>query len=176
VTDYLQSVKMQLAYYKTLAEKTITQLSDEQLFLQYNRECNSVATIVKHLAGNMKSRWTDFLTTDGEKAWRNRDAEFDNDLSDRAELLDKWNKGWASCFDALNALTEADLTKKVVIRNQTHTVLDAINRQLAHYPYHIGQIIFIGKMLIGDKWTSLSIPRGKSIEHNAENLPQPNEK
>lgn len=112
----------------------------------------------------------------GETAWRNRDAEFDNDISDRAELLDKWNKGWACCFDALNALTEADLTKEVVIRNQTHTVLDAINRQLAHYPYHIGQIIFIGKMLIGDKWTALSIPRGKSIEHNAENLPQPNKK
>lgn len=176
MTDYLQSVKKQFEYYKMLAEKTIAQLSDEQLFFQYNSECNSVAIIVRHLAGNMKSRWTDFLTTDGEKAWRNRDAEFENDRADRAELLKRWNEGWACCFDALNAITEADLTQEVVIRNQTHTVLEAINRQLAHYPYHIGQIVFIGKMLIGDKWTPLSIPKGNSKEYNAEKFAQPKEK
>jgi hypothetical protein len=159
-----------------LGEKTFVQLADEQLFWQYNQESNSIATIVKHLWGNMLSRWTDFLTSDGEKEWRNRDAEFDNDLTSREELLSKWNEGWQCVLDALNALTEADLQKDIFIRNQAHTVVEAINRQLAHYPYHVGQIVFIGKMACNDKWTSLSIAKGNSKEFNADKFSQPKQK
>lgn len=174
--DYLSSVQKQFEYYKMLGEKTFAQLSDEQLFWQYNEESNSIATIVKHLSGNMLSRWTDFLTADGEKEWRNRDAEFENDLQTREELLSAWNKGWQCLFDAIAPLTEADLQKVIFIRNQGHTVLEAINRQLAHYPYHVGQIVFIGKMLCNDKWTSLSIPKGNSNQFNADKFSKPKEK
>jgi hypothetical protein len=167
-TAYLPSVKKQFEYYKLLGEKTFAQLNDEQLFLQYNAESNSIATIVKHLWGNMLSRWTDFLTTDGEKEWRKRDAEFDNDLQTREELMAKWNEGWDCFFSAINSLTEDDLGREIFIRNERHTVMDAINRQLAHYPYHIGQIVFIGKMFCEKPWESLSIPRGKSDEFNAQ--------
>lgn len=166
--DYLNSVKKQFEYYKLLGEKTFAQLSDEQLFEQYNEECNSISTLVKHLWGNMLSRWTDFLTTDGEKEWRKRDTEFENDIADRTELLAKWNEGWTCLFEALNSLSENDLTKEVFIRNQGHSVVEAINRQLAHYSYHIGQIVFIGKMSLNDKWTSLSIPKGNSKEYNTD--------
>ena len=175
-SDYLESVKKQFEYYKMLGEKTFEQLSEEQLFWQYNEETNSIATIVKHLFGNMLSRWTDFLTSDGEKEWRNREVEFVNDVKDRTELLTKWNESWACLFNTLNTLTENDLTKEIFIRNQGHTVTEAINRQLAHYPYHVGQIVFIGKMLCGDKWTSLSIPKGNSMEYNAEKFAQPKHK
>ncbi len=174
--DYLESVKKQFEYYKMLGEKTFSQLSDEQLFIQLNEESNSIATIVKHLWGNMLSRWTDFLTSDGEKEWRRRDAEFDNDIADRNELLEKWNAGWDCLFDALNSLTVNDLTKEIFIRNQGHSVCEAINRQLAHYPYHIGQIVFIGKLICNDKWTSLSIPKGNSKEYNAEKFSKPKHK
>lgn len=176
MNDYLNSVKKQFEYYKMLGEKTFAQLSDEQLFWQYNEESNSIATIVKHLSGNMLSRWTDFLTADGEKEWRNRDNEFENDLQTREELLSKWNEGWQCLFDAISALTNADLEKEIFIRNQGHTVLEAINRQLAHYPYHVGQIVFIGKMLRNGKWTSLSIPRGNSNQFNADRFSRPKEK
>ena len=142
----LESAKKQFEYYKLLGEKTFAQVTDEQLFIQANSESNSIATIVKHLWGNMRSRWTDFLTTDGEKKWRKRDEEFENDSSTRQEMLEKWNAGWACLFNALNSITDADLAKVIYIRNQRHTILEAINRQLAHYPYHVGQIIFIGKM------------------------------
>lgn len=171
--DYLESAKKQFEYYKMLGEKTFEQLTDEQLFWQFNEESNSIAIIVKHLWGNMLSRWTDFLTTDGEKEWRKRDAEFDNDIADRKELLTKWNEGWDCLFKALNPLTEHDLTKEIFIRNQGHTVTEAINRQLAHYPYHVGQIVFIGKMLCNDKWTSLSIPKGNSQEYNSDKFSKP---
>ena len=174
--NYLDSVKKQFEYYKMLGEKTFAQLSDEQLFKQYNNESNSIATIVKHLWGNMRSRWTDFLTTDGEKEWRKRDAEFENDIKNRTELLAKWNEGWTCFFNTLNSLTEADLTKEIFIRNQGHSVVEAINRQLAHYPYHIGQIVFIGKMFCNEKWTSLSIPRGSSNEYNADKFSKPKNK
>lgn len=174
--NFLDSAKKQFAYYKMLGEKTFLQLTDEQLFIQLNKESNSIATIVKHLWGNMLSRWTDFLTTDGEKEWRQRDAEFDNDLSDRTALLAKWNEGWTCLFQALNALTESDLTKEISIRNQGHTVTEAINRQLAHYPYHIGQIVFIGKLLCNEQWVSLSIPKGHSKEFNADKFAQPKSK
>lgn len=174
--DFLESVKKQFAYYKLLGEKTFDQVSDEQLFWQVNPESNSIATIVKHLNGNMLSRWTDFLTTDGEKEWRKREEEFDNDIQSRSALLAKWNEGWDCLFNAINPLSESDLTKEIYIRNQGHTVMEAINRQLAHYPYHIGQIVFIGKMLMNNKWTSLSIPRGNSQAYNADKFSQPKQK
>jgi hypothetical protein len=159
-----------------LAEKTVDQLTDEQLFWQYNEESNSIATIVRHLWGNMRSRWTDLLTTDGEKEWRDRDSEFENDINDREELLGKWKEGWSCLFNALAGLSTQDLEKEIFIRNQGHTVMEAINRQLAHYPYHVGQIVFIGKMLRDKDWQSLSIPRGKSREVNADKFSQPKHK
>lgn len=170
--DYLDSVKKQFAYYKLLGDKTFGQLSDEQLFWQYNPESNSIGTIVKHMWGNMLSRWTNFLTEDGEKQWRDREAEFDNDIRSREELLQKWNEGWQCLFDALDAITDADLDKVIYIRNMGHTVMEAINRQLAHYPYHVGQIVFLGKMLANEQWQSLSIPRGKSQDYNADKFAQ----
>ncbi len=171
-TGYLSGAIKQFDYYKMLGEKTFSQLTDEQLFWQPNEESNSIATIVKHLWGNMMSRWTDFLTSDGEKEWRNREGEFDNDLASREEMMDKWNEGWRVFLTTLNSLTEADLMKMIYIRNQGHTVMEAINRQLAHYPYHIGQIVYIGKVA-SENWTSLSIPRGKSVDFNADKFSQP---
>lgn len=155
---YLQSVKKQFSYYKALAEKTFAQLTEEQLFWQYNEESNSIAIIAKHLAGNMLSRWTDIFNTDGEKEWRNRDAEFENDFQSKVELIEFWNKGWNIFQTTLESLKNEDLEKVIYIRNQGHTVLEAINRQLAHYPYHVGQIVFIGKMICNQNWESLSIP------------------
>ena len=166
--NFLTSTTTQFQYYKALGEKTFTQLTDEQLFWQYNEESNSIATIVKHLSGNMLSRWTDFLTTDGEKPWRNRDSEFENDVMTKEVLLSQWEKGWKYLFDTLALLNEVDLEKEIFIRNQGHTVLEAINRQLAHYPYHIGQIVFIGKMICYSNWNSLSIPKGNSQQYNKE--------
>lgn len=174
--DYLDSVKKQFEYYKLLGEKTFAQLTDEQLFYQVNPESNSIATIVKHLWGNMLSRWTDFLHADGEKEWRNRDAEFENDIITRQALLDKWDAGWKCLFDALNGLTADDLGTIIYIRNMGHTVAEAINRQLAHYPYHVGQIVFIGKMVCDEGWASLSIPKGQSTEYNADKFSQPKRK
>lgn len=166
--NYLDSVKKQFAYYKMLGDQTFSQLDDDDFFWQFNEESNSVAMIVKHLHGNMLSRWTDFLTTDGEKESRSRDAEFEGVVTSKAEVLDEWEAGWQCLFDALNSLTDNDLAQIVYIRNMGHTVTEAINRQLAHYPYHVGQIVFIGKMLADDKWQSLSIPRGNSTQYNAE--------
>lgn len=171
--DYLSSVKKQFQYYKMLGEKTMAQLPDEKLSWQYNVESNSIASIVKHLWGNMLSRWTDFLNSDGEKEWRDREAEFNNDLATREEVLTKWNEGWNCLFDALDALTPEDLQKEIFIRNMGHTVTEALNRQLAHYPYHVGQIVFIGKMICNENWNSLSIPRGNSKEYNAQKFSQP---
>lgn len=166
--DYRQSAIKQFEQYKALGEKTFAQLSDEQLFWQYNAESNSIGTIVKHLSGNMLSRWTAFLTSDGEKPWRQRDAEFENDITTRTELLEKWNKGWECLFNALNPLTAEDLERKILIRNEPHSVMEAINRQLTHYAYHIGQIVFIGKMVLDKNWHSLSIPKNGSKAFNKE--------
>ncbi len=171
--NYLESVQKQFQYYKMLGEKTFEQLSDQELFWQYNKETNSIATIVKHLWGNMLSRWTDFLITDGEKEWRQREAEFENDIRDRTELLVKWEEGWTCLFNAIRPLSEFDLTREVFIRNQGHSVTEAINRQLAHYTYHVGQIVFIGKMLCDSRWVSLSVPRGRSDEYNAAKFSEP---
>ncbi len=174
--DYLASVRKQFEYYKQISERAFAQLTDEQLFWQYNAESNSIATIVKHLWGNMLSRWTDFLTTDGEKEWRQREAEFENDLQSREELLAKWNEGWACLFHALDQVNGANLDSIIYIRNQGHTVMEAINRQLAHYPYHVGQIVFIGKMVKDTEWASLSIPRGGSQAFNAAKFETPKER
>lgn len=173
--DFISSVKRQFAFYRQLGEKTFEQMSDEQLFWQYNEESNSVATIVKHLWGNMLSRWTDFMTSDGEKDWRERDAEFENDIRTRAEMMEKWTAGWACLENVLNNLKPEDLDAIVYIRNQGHTVMEAINRQLAHYPYHIGQMVYIGKMVQGQNWQTLSIAKGQSKEYNTEKFSQPKE-
>ena len=175
-TGYLESVKKQFAYYKMLAEKTFEQLSEEQLFWQYNAESNSIATIIKHLSGNMLSRWTDIFNSDGEKTWRNRDAEFENDMTSHTQLLMIWHEGWRCFFETLENLTDDDLQKEIFIRHQGHTVLEAINRQLAHYPYHVGQIVFIGKMVCDSNWNSLSIPKGNSTKYNHSKFSQPKHK
>ncbi|MFY9311247.1 MAG: DUF1572 family protein [Bacteroidia bacterium] len=170
--EYFESVIKQFEYYRMLGEKTFEQIPEAKLFWQYNEDSNSIATIVKHLWGNMLSRWTDFLTTDGEKEWRNRDAEFENDIFTRQELIEKWNEGWGVLLRTLKSLNDNDLERIIYIRNQGHTVLEAINRQLAHYSYHIGQIVFIGKMC-AEKWNSLSIPKGKSNEYNTAKFSKP---
>lgn len=165
---YLESITKQFEYYKLLGDKAMDQLPSEQLFWQYNSESNSIAIIVNHLAGNMLSRWTDFLTSDGEKEWRNRDAEFEQTLKTESDVRARWNEGWECLFKAIHALQEADLDKIIYIRNQGHTVIEAINRQLAHYPYHIGQMVFIAKMISSENWKSLSIPKGNSEAYNRE--------
>lgn len=174
-TPQLPALIAQFEYYKLLGEKTFAQLADEKLFHQINEESNSIATIVKHLHGNMMSRWTDFLTTDGEKEWRQRDAEFENDISTRDEMMRIWNEGWSCTLNAIKALNEEDLDSEIFIRNQGHSVAEAIFRQLAHYPYHIGQIVFIGKMY-SQNWSSLSIPKGNSEAYNSDKFSQPKEK
>lgn len=155
-------------YYKELGDKTFAQLSDEEVLWQHNEESNSVATIVKHISGNMLSRWTNFLTEDGEKDWRNRDSEFENDIRTKSKMIEIWEKGWVVLFTALDQITDENLNQKIFIRGEKHSVLDAVLRQLAHYPYHVGQIIYIAKMLKNDDWQTLSVPRNKSAEYNNE--------
>ena len=152
-------------YYKNIADQTFEQLEEPQLFWQYNPESNSIATIVKHISGNMISRWTNFLTEDGEKEWRNRDAEFENDIQSKAEMLEMWEKGWLVLFDALNQVNDDNINSIILIRGEKISVVDALLRQLAHYPYHIGQIIYLAKMLKNDDWKTLSIARNKSQEY-----------
>lgn len=166
--NYLEGTLKLFAYYKSLGDKTLEQLSENDINWQYNEDSNSIAVLVKHLWGNMLSRWTDFLTTDGEKEWRQRDAEFENDIKNKEDLLNKWNEGWDCLFKALNALTEKDLETIIYIRNEGHTVMEAINRQFAHYPYHIGQMVYIAKLLKGKHFKSLSIPKNKSATFNAD--------
>lgn len=167
-TSYLEDSLGVFRHYKRLAEKAMEQVSDEQLSVALDEESNSIAVIVKHMAGNMCSRWTDFLTSDGEKPWRNRDCEFEQPLKDRAALMELWERGWATMFGALEGLTDADLGRTVTIRGEAHSVMQAINRQLAHYPYHCGQIVFVAKHLTHTHWQGLSVPRGKSQEYNAK--------
>lgn len=164
--QYLESAKRQFNMYKGLGEKAIAQMADEALVQQANEDSNSVATIVKHLWGNMLSRWTDFLTTDGEKPWRQRDAEFDNDIKTREELMEKWELGWKCLFAALDSITDEDLEKIIYIRNEGHTILEAINRQIAHYSYHVGQIVYIAKLYHKNEWKTLSIARNQSARYN----------
>jgi len=170
--QYLESLYKQLVYYKQLAEKAMKQLAEEQLFWQYNEESNSPAVLVKHLAGNMRSRFTDFLTSDGEKPWRDRDGEFVNTYENADAMWADWNSGWAILLDTVSALREEDLQRIVYIRNEGHTVVEALNRQLAHYPYHIGQIVFIAKMLKNTAWNTLSIARNASAKYNTGKFSQ----
>ncbi|MGL6125601.1 DUF1572 domain-containing protein [Chryseobacterium artocarpi] len=155
-------------YYKSLGDKAFDQLTDDQIFWQYNEESNSIAVIVKHIAGNMLSRWTNFLTEDGEKSWRHRDEEFVNTFKTKDEVLEFWEKGWKCLFDALNQINDENLYATIYIRGEAHPVIDAILRQLAHYPYHIGQIIYLAKMIKNEDWKTLSIARNKSQEFNNE--------
>ena len=167
-TSFLQSAIKRLSYYKKLGDKTFAQLDESDFHFQPNAESNSMAIIVQHMAGNMLSRWTDFLTTDGEKEWRKRDAEFEEQNLSKKQLLDLWEKGWNCCLDTLAALTEEDLLKTIYIRNEGLLVVDAINRQLAHYPYHVGQIIYVGKIIKNKNWHNLSIAKGNSDDFNRQ--------
>lgn len=174
--NFLESTRKQFAYYKTLGERTFDQLEESELFWQYNPESNSIAIIVKHLWGNMLSRWTDFLTSDGEKDWRQRDAEFAADITSREEMLEKWEAGWTCLFSALDSINQNNFHTTVYIRNMGHSITEAVNRQLAHYAYHVGQIVYIGRMIKGEWWQSLSIPKGDSKAYNAEKFAQPKRK
>jgi uncharacterized damage-inducible protein DinB len=157
---YLDDSVARFKEMKGLAEKAIAQISDEDFLRIVVDESNSVATIVKHIAGNLRSRWTEFLTTDGEKPDRNRDSEFESETEDtRSSLMKKWEASWKILFDTLNSLKESDLTKVVTIRSQEHKVIEAINRQLTHYGYHVGQIVFLAKFFASSNWQTLSIPR-----------------
>jgi hypothetical protein len=168
-SEFLQTAIRRLKYYKDLAEKSFEQLGDADFHYQFNEESNSIAIIIQHMAGNMLSRWTNFLTEDGEKPWRQRDDEFAIHAYNKEELIAIWEKGWKCVLDTLAALKEDDLLKTVTIRQESLTVTDAINRQLAHYPYHVGQIAYIGRMVKGPEWKSLSIPKGGSANYNQGN-------
>jgi len=164
---YLEDSLSSFRAYKKLAEKALDQLSEDEFFITLDEEANSIAVIMKHMAGNMLSRWTDFLTTDGEKPDRNRDMEFVIEpKTSKEDVLAYWEKGWQRVFDTLEPLTGADLGKKVMIRGEEHTVIQAINRQLMHYSYHIGQMVFLAKHFRSSEWKSLSVPRNKSLEFN----------
>jgi len=152
--------------YKTLGEKTFEQLTEEELQHTFHAADNSIAQIVKHLEGNMRSRWTNFLEEDGEKTWRNRDSEFEKPLSDKAQIEEAWSAGWQCVFDALEAINESNFTNTVRIRKEPHSIIQAVHRQLGHYASHVGQIVYLGKSIKGEQWTSLSIPKGKSEEFN----------
>jgi hypothetical protein len=165
-TSYLEDSIGVFRYYKRLAEGAMAQVSDEQLYVALDPEMNSIAIMVKHIVGNMCSRWRDFLTTDGEKPDRDRDCEFELPPEGREALMELWERGWSMLFGALEPLTEADLGRTVTIRGEAHSVIQAINRQLAHYPYHCGQIVFLAKHLANENWRSLSVPRRESAEFN----------
>jgi hypothetical protein len=167
-TSYLDDSLSLFRYYKKIAGAAMEQVSDEQLWAVLDPEMNSIALIVKHMSGNMRSRWTDFLTSDGEKPDRNRDTEFLNPPSDRQALLTMWESGWSLLFSALEPLSPEDMTRKVYIRGEAHSVMQAINRQIAHYAYHCGQIVFLAKHLQHSQWRTLSVPRGQSAEFNQQ--------
>ena len=163
---FLQSAITRFKEGKILGDKTFDQLNDEEMHFQPNEESNSIAVIIQHMQGNMLSRWTNFLSEDGEKEWRKRDDEFEIHQLSKQQLIDKWNEGWKIFLDTLGSLTAADLSKTITIRSQPLNVVDAINRQLAHYSYHVGQIVYIGRWIRKSEWKSLSIPKNKSQEFN----------
>jgi hypothetical protein len=165
---YIESAKKQFSQYQSLGEKAINQVPDDQLNWQFNPETNSITTIVKHMTGNMLSRFTDFFSSDGEKPWRNRDGEFENEELSRENLMTLWNQGWECLFSLLNTLVAEDLSKIVLIRNEKHSVIEAINRQLTHYAYHVGQIVYVSKMISDSNWKTLTIPRKGSREFNTK--------
>lgn len=169
LTDsYLKESISLFRYYKRLGESAIAQCPDEGLLRTLDGENNSIAIVVKHMAGNMRSRWTDFLTSDGEKPERNRDAEFEDPPKTRMEVLDLWDAGWKCLFTALEGLSDANMTETVMIRGEAHSVMQAINRQMGHYSYHVGQIVMLAKHFAGDNWKALTIPRKKSADFNAD--------
>lgn len=172
-SEYLQSAIKAFITYKDLADRAMAQVTDEQFFMSLDAESNSMAVIVKHLAGNLRSRWTDFLTSDGEKANRDRDSEFEmSDSTTRAALQEAWDYGWKCAFDTLNALTPEDLARTIYIRAEPHSVVKAINRQLTHGAYHVGQIVFLAKHFASGTWQALTIPRRASQAFSAEMLAQ----
>jgi len=163
-TSYVEDSTAIFRYYKKLAERAIAQVSDEQLCAALDEEMNSIAVIVKHMSGNMRSRWTDFLTSDGEKPDRDRDGEFSDPPATREALLELWEDGWRRLLGTMESLSDADLSRTITIRGEAHSVMQAINRQVAHYSYHCGQIVFLAKHFCRDKWQNLSVPRGSSTE------------
>jgi hypothetical protein len=169
-TSYVQDSLSLFRYYKKLAESAMEQVSDKQLFTALDEEMNSIAIVAKHMAGNMRSRWTDFLNTDGEKPDRNRDSEFVEPPASRDELMKTWDRSWNCVFSAVEPLSDADLERKVMIRNEPHSVMQAINRQIAHYAYHVGQIVFLAKHFKASQWKSLTVPKNKSGEFNQKVL------
>ncbi len=172
MSSFLTSAIKQFEYYKLLGDKTFKQLSEKDILYKPSDSDNSIAVIANHLIGNMLSRWTDFLTADGEKEWRNRDQEFEDVIKTKQELLDGWEKGWSCVFNAIKPLKDTQVEDLIVIRNQQHTITEAINRQLCHYAYHIGQLVFLAKVIKKEDWTSLSIPKGKSKDYNKEKFSQ----
>lgn len=169
---FLESAIKLFRYYKKLGEGAIAQLNDEEVFRKPNDASNSIALIVHHLSGNMLSRWTDFLTSDGEKSWRNREAEFEESFPDKKAMLDAWEKGWACLLNTLESLKPSDLATIIYIRNEGQSVLEAIQRQLAHYSSHVGQIMYQAKIIKSDEFKSLSIPKGKSDDFNKDKFSQ----
>ncbi|HZT36921.1 MAG TPA: DUF1572 domain-containing protein [Bryobacteraceae bacterium] len=165
-TSYIRDAVDLFRQYKKLGERAMDQIADEQLFVASDAESNSIAIIVKHMAGNMRSRWTDFLTTDGEKPDRDRDSEFVDPPPNRGALLELWENGWERVFQAIEPLSDEDLGRTVTIRGEAHSVMQAINRQLAHYAYHVGQIVLLAKHFAQDHWQSLSVPKNRSQEFN----------
>lgn len=164
----LNTAVKRFQFYKDLGDKTFAQIPEEGFNFQPNEASNSIAVIIQHMSGNMLSRWTNFLTEDGEKAWRNRDEEFETHTYSKAELIAMWEKGWQCMFDALSPLTEHDLLKTIYIRTEGQSVIDAIHRQLAHYAYHVGQVVYLGRLFKNTGWQSLSIPKGKSAAYNQQ--------
>jgi Protein of unknown function (DUF1572) len=167
-TEFLSSAVKRLRYYKELGDKTFEQLKEKDFHFAPNNESNCIALIIQHTAGNMLSRWTDFLTSDGEKEWRNRDTEFEEQNLTKKQLVDFWQKGWDCLFNSLHSLTEEDLLKTIYIRSEGLLVIDAINRQMAHYPYHVGQIIYLAKLIKNENWQNLSIAKGHSNQFNQQ--------
>lgn len=170
----IKGIRKQFEYYQMLADKTVGLLSQEELNWKYNIESNSIAMIMRHITGNLLSRFTNFFSEDGEKTWRDRDNEFADGIYDKNEIITNWTKGWTVLFEVLEGITEENIHAVVKIRNQDHTVGEALYRQLAHYPYHIGQIVFLGKLIKNTEWESLSIPRNKSQAYNTEKFNQAN--
>lgn len=167
-TSYIEDSLRLFHCYKKLAENALNQVTDEQIYALLDEDANSIAIVMKHMAGNMKSRWTDFLSEDGEKPWRNRDREFEQPPATRQTLVLLWEEGWACVFGALKSLTDEDLDRTVTIRGEAHSIMQAINRQIAHYSYHCGQIVLLAKHFQHAQWKSLSVPKGKSEEFNAK--------
>jgi uncharacterized damage-inducible protein DinB len=167
-SHYLEEIRRQLHGYKRLADGALTQISEEEFFRELDPEANSIAIVVKHMAGNMRSRFTDFLTTDGEKPDRNRDQEFEVGMADRAAFLKAWEQGWKAVSDTVDALKPEDVERTVTIRSEPLSVLQALNRALAHLAYHVGQIVYLAKYFRSEKWTTLSVPRGKTDEFNTK--------